>query len=355
MKARRSIVYLYSEVMPYAINIMKELRSYYNADVHCICWDEKKMTPFVPENMEFVTFYKRSAFSDRGLVDFIDDRKPEIIFVSGRMDKGYLKTVAHFRTKGIPVITACDNQWYGNLKNRIASLFSKYIYHRYFEYFWVPGRRQFEFAKRVGYSNNNILGYSLSADVERFGKAYTERRVLNAGKFPHVIVFAGRFAKEKGIDVLVKAFTQFKAEIESDWKLVVVGRGPVNVTPTQDIEVCDFMTTEQLATKSAEWGVFCLPSIWEPWGVVVHEFAAAGMPIIASDDVGAADTFIVDDFNGYVFKSGDSESLKTAFKILASKSDDQLWAMSERSLEMSAAITPLKAAHSFMSVLNKAR
>ncbi|WP_276133827.1 glycosyltransferase [Polluticoccus soli] len=355
MNTQKNIVYLYSEVMPYAITIMRVLRDNFNANIDCICWDKNKNTPFVPTDMDRVKFHKRSGFDRQGLIDFIEERKPEIIFISGRMDHGYLSIIPHFRAKGIPVISACDNQWYGTVKNWLAALCSRYIYHRYFEYFWVPGRRQFEFAKRVGFSNNNILGYSLSADVDRFKQAHTERKNLHSGKFPKNIVFVGRFVKAKGLDILVKAFAEFKKEMQSDWKLIVVGTGPLKVEANADIEVVDFMSTEELASRSAGWGVFCLPSIWEPWGVVIHEFAAAGMPIIASEDVGAADTFIVDGFNGYTFKPGDMNALKAVFVKLNSKTDDQLWAMGDRSIEISDAITPVKAAHSFMSVLNKAK
>jgi glycosyltransferase involved in cell wall biosynthesis len=78
------------------------------------------------------------------------------------------------------------------------------------------------------------------------------------------------------------------------------------------------------------------------------------MPVITSDNVGASDTFVVDDFNGYIFRSGDVNSLVGAFRKIAAKTDEELWKMSDHSIEMSNAITPKKAAHSFMSVLTKA-
>ena len=353
MELNKNIVYLYSEVMPYAITIMRALRDYFNVNIHCICWDEDKMTPFIPKDLERVKFYRRSNFDKRGLIEFIESKNPEIVFISGRMDKVYLKAAVYFKSKGIPIVSACDNQWYGTVKNRIAALFSRFIYHRYFDYFWIPGRRQFEFAKRVGFDNKYILNYSLCADVDCFRKAYFERKEKTVGNYPHKIVFAGRFVKNKGIDILIQAFNEFKAEVETDWKLVVVGTGSLKINSTPDIEVKEYMTTEELAAHSASWGVFCLPSIWEPWGVVVHEFTAAGMPVIASNEVGAADTFVIDNYNGFVFKSGDIKSLKAAFKKLSLKSDEQLWMMSERSAEIAHAITPAKSAHSFMSVLRK--
>ena len=42
----------------------------------------------------------------------------------------------------------------------------------------------------------------------------------------------------------------------------------------------------------AECGAFVLPSRKEPWGVVVQEAAAARMPVICSDSVGAGDHLV---------------------------------------------------------------
>ncbi|WP_276133828.1 glycosyltransferase [Polluticoccus soli] len=353
MNSPKNIVYLYSEVLPYAITTMRALRDNFNANIDCISWDKNKVTPFVPQDMERIRFHKRSEFNKQTLINFIESRRPDVLCISGRMDGAYLDVAVHFRAKGVPVISGCDNQWYGSVKNWVAALFSRYIYHRYFDYFWVPGRRQFEFAKRIGYSNKNILGYALSADVDRFRSAYEARKMQHAGKFPRTIVYAGRFSQEKGIEVLVKAFTEFKSETTNDWKLVLVGAGPVKVESTSDIQVLDYMTPDELVAKSSDFGVFCLPSIWDHWGVVIHEFTAAGMPMISSDGVGAADTFIIEGFNGYLFKSRDVNALKAAFVKMTSKTDEELWEMGDRSFEISETITPTKAAHSFMSVLDK--
>ena len=48
----------------------------------------------------------------------------------------------------------------------------------------------------------------------------------------------------------------------------------------------DFIQPENLE-KVKNAGCFVLPSLKDNWGVVVHEFAAAGLPLIISDGVGA--------------------------------------------------------------------
>ncbi len=352
--AQRNIVYLYSEVMPYVITVMKAVRDNFNANIHCVNWDKNKKTPFIPSDLDRIHFYKRSAFNRETLFEFIETRKPDMIFVSGRMDKLYLEAATHYKAKGVPIISACDNQWIGTYKNRIASLLGKQLYRKYFDYLWVPGKRQFEFGKRIGYENSALIEGLYCADVDVYKNIYLQKREM-AKAYPRTIAFVGRFTAVKGIDLLIKAFLEAKKEVELPWKLVLVGAGDkqYDFNGKNDIVVKGFMSTDELAENSKEWGVFCLPSFQEPWGVVVHEFAAAGLPLICSDSVGAADAFVIENYNGYIFKNGSVASLKQKLVAMMQKTDDELWQMADRSTGMADVITPIKSAHNFISVLSK--
>jgi glycosyltransferase involved in cell wall biosynthesis len=350
MKISANIVYLYSEVMPYTITVMEAMRDQYGVDIHCVYLDINKKSPFVPTDKDKIYFHKRSSFNKGSLIEFISKLEPPLIYISGRMDKEYLQATAAFRGK-ILVISGFDNQWHGTIKNYLQRLFSWYLYRRHFDYLWIPAHRQFEFAKKLGFKNGNILMSLYCADTAPFLQAYEKKKQRQS--FPHSIVFVGRFVKLKGLDLLVKAFTEAKEELKSDWKLVLVGSGDLGfeVDSASGIEVKSFMTTQELSAHSIDWGVFCLPSTSENWGAVVHEFSASGMPLICSDVVGSLEAFIVDGYNGYSFRTGNADSLKVAVKKLMQKSDEELWLMGQRSVDISKTITPQKSAASFMSVL----
>jgi glycosyltransferase involved in cell wall biosynthesis len=343
-------VYLYSEVMPYAIAVMRALVKEHGVAVDCICWDRNKRTPFVPVNEQGITFHKRSDFDEVRIVKFIEERDPAIIYVTGRMDELYMKAALHFKKKCC-IVTGSDNQWTGSLKQRIAAVLSGGLYKKYFEYFWVPGKRQYEYARRMGYAENKIIRNLLTADTAVFGNVYEQNRAAKKMKYPHTMVYAGRFAKEKGVDVLIAAFSEAKKETNSDWVLRLVGFGDMPVTEAPFIKVEGFMQGPELAAACKDWGVFCLPSTYEPWGVVIHEFAMAGLPIICSDKVGAGDDLVVSGKNGIVFKSGDTGDLKKAIIEIISKSDNELMAMAERGHEMSLVQSPSIAARSLMRIL----
>ncbi|MBL0119976.1 MAG: glycosyltransferase [Saprospiraceae bacterium] len=78
----------------------------------------------------------------------------------------------------------------------------------------------------------------------------------------------------------------------------------------------------------------------EPWGVVIHEFAIAGFPIICSDACGASDVFVRDGYNGYTFKKNDKVSLKRVLKKVLNLPNEQLCMMAHRSHILGGYLTP---------------
>ncbi len=351
MQKVSNIVYLYSEVMNYTISIMRVLVRDFGSEVDCIYWDDdRKKTPFVPKDENGITFHKRSAMTVQSIKALLDEKKPSLIYVSGRMDKGYLEVLLQVKGR-IPIVSGCDNQWEGTLKNKLAVITAGNTYHKYFDYLWVPSRRSYEYARRVGYAKNKIIGHMYTGDSSVFPKVWHETKAQKQQMFPHTIAFVGRFAPEKGINLLVEAFNQAKKELSNDWRLVIVGRGDVQVQANEHIEVKDFMSAAQLGEECRNWGVFCLPSTREAWGVVVHEFAMAGLPVVCSDIVGAGDSLVINNYNGYIFESGNVADLKRVILTLMRNPEAELYRMAEASHEYSKCISPEVSAYSLLSVL----
>jgi glycosyltransferase involved in cell wall biosynthesis len=90
----------------------------------------------------------------------------------------------------------------------------------------------------------------------------------------------------------------------------------------------------------SQTGVFVLPSLFEPWGVVVHEYASAGFPLLCSDKVGANDSFLMDNHNGFVFNAGNSEQLKKKLNKFTQMPNSDLVSMSQKSFELAKKLTP---------------
>jgi glycosyltransferase involved in cell wall biosynthesis len=175
--------------------------------------------------------------------------------------------------------------------------------------------------------------------------------------YPGYFLFVGRFTHVKGIDILLKAYQIYQKSFGGDWKLICVGNGDLGhlLESEPGIEVKDFANQQELAELCGRSGVFVLPSRHEPWGVVVHEFAAAGLPLLLSDKVGAMSSFFIEGFNGLSFTNNSIEALCEAMVVLSRKADQELWQMGENSRRLASRITPATSAANLISVVPEYR
>src|SRR5690554_160384 len=68
---------------------------------------------------------------------------------------------------------------------------------------------------------------------------------------------------------------------------------------------------------------FILPSSFEPWGLVVNEAMAAGLPIVLSDQVGALPDLLTPD-NGWQFRHDSVEDCTSCLNTLAETAAEEL-------------------------------
>ena len=321
-----NILYLYAELMGYQIPVLEEYVANYNANVHVVHWNHIKLTPYSPPSIKNVWYYKRTDFqSKQQLVKLALSVNPDIIYVSGWMDKGYLYIAKKFKRTGIPVVSGSDTQWKGNLKQRLATLIFPLTIKRCFTHLWVAGPYQFEYARKLGFNKKEIIFNCLTTDIEIFNKAYFQSKYLKNKNYPHRFLFVGRFDNIKGISLLIEAWKEIRNE-RNDWELCFIGNGPLKsfLEQQEDVLVKDFMQPNDLINEVLQAGCFILPSIKEPWALVLHEFAAAGLPIICSDACGAAPLFVVPGYNGFIFDSFNTERLIEKMRQIIHLSDETL-------------------------------
>jgi glycosyltransferase involved in cell wall biosynthesis len=158
-------------------------------------------------------------------------------------------------------------------------------------------------AKEVGIFANTI-------DVERW-----IARAQGLTPAPHegvVVLSVGRDVPEKGFDVLRTACAAAAVHLA-----IVIGG----------------VSEDEVAQCYADADVFALLSRQEPWGVVVNEAAASGLPLVLSDRVGAARDLLHDGENGYLVPTDDVRAAAEALRRLAD--DPELRRrMGERSREL---------------------
>ena len=131
-------------------------------------------------------------------------------------------------------------------------------------------------------------------------------------------LFVGRLIERKGLEVLLQAFARFPGG-----ELWIAGDGPLRQTAaaaaSQDgrIRLLGHVDGKELPALYAQVDALVVPSLYEPWGLVVHEGLGNGLPVIASDQVGAADDLVERSVNGAIVPAGSAEALAAAMDELA--------------------------------------
>lgn len=343
----KTILILYTELMPYNIVVIKELLKM-NCSVHVVRWMNGK-TPYVPPELPGVVYYARSSFlNSSSLLKTVCMIKPDLILVAGWIDSLYCKVVGRYRKEhDIPVIAGSDTQWRGG-KQWLNVLFSPFRHKRWFSHIQIAGIRQYEYARRLGFSDSQIIESYCSADTYTFQEVSIPLKERN---YPHRLLFIGRFAEAKGLSFLLDAWKSIPDR--KGWTLTLIGNGPLYYTLKgyPEVEIKDFMSQRDLVAEMQYSGAFILPSVFEPWALVLHEAAVAGLPILASDCCGAVPYFVMENYNGHLFIPGDIASVRNAIERLINMSDENLIRMSYKSRELSKRINPEITAQSILSVL----
>jgi glycosyltransferase involved in cell wall biosynthesis len=131
-------------------------------------------------------------------------------------------------------------------------------------------------------------------------------------------LFVGRFIERKGIDVLLVAFRHV-----GRGELWLAGDGPHRSLLEGEakgdprIRFLGYADEGSLPDLYRQADVLVVPSFFEPWGLVVHEGLAYGLPVIATDQVAAADDLIDPGLNGYVVPAGSDAALASAMRSVA--------------------------------------
>ena len=349
------VLVLYSEIAGYFVACLKAFVEEYGGDVHVVRWPINPEAPFQFDNLPGITYHERNDYDDAGLLRLAEEIGPDVLYIAGWIDKPYLKVGRRFKAKGVPVIAAFDTQWKGGWRQKLATVISPFYMMRSFTHAWVPGTWQFEYARRLGFPRERIEMGMYSADSARFEAVYGEAMAAKEAAFPKRFIYVGRYLALKGVLELYHAFRELCEEERHDWTLDLIGAGPLReqLEERAQIRLRDFVQPEELPGLAVEAGVFVLPSRRDAWAVVLHEFAAAGMPLLSTDAAGATTAFVKEGYNGWQFRAGDKDSLKAAFRKIIRKSPEELLEMGRRSHELSKQISPSTWAATLNKIANQ--
>jgi glycosyltransferase involved in cell wall biosynthesis len=316
------VLFLYTEIAEYFVAACRALAQ--NAEVYIIRWPVNSEAPFEFKVPQGVHIIDRNQYDTKALNKKVKEIQPNVIFCSGWIDKGYLKVVKEFSGQ-IPTVLSMDNHWKGTPKQQIGSLVAQYTFLKDFDFAWVPGAKQVDYAKRLGFSDNQIFTGYYTANVERFNAVYEKSKHAKIEDYPKSFLYVGRYIKHKGVFDLWEAFKNYRNSGGS-WNLICAGTGDQweNRIEFEGISHLGFIQPEELSNLIERSGAYILPSHFEPWGVSVHEMACAGLPLILSKEIGSKDMFLAEGENGYSFENKNIVQLTNAMLAIDKLSEVEL-------------------------------
>lgn len=195
-----------------------------------------------------------------------------------------------------------------------------------------------------------VLGYN-AVDNERYARQAERARQSPEGRegLPRSPYFlaVNRFTPEKNLARLVRAYAQYRTSTaaEGAWDLVLCGDGPgasevddaVRASGFADsIHRPGFLQADELSRWYAFASAFVHPSLLEPWGLVVNEAAACGLPLLVSDRAGCGATLVPElpPTTGRRFNPLDVEALSSSLGWMASLASADRLALGQRARDL---------------------
>jgi len=198
------------------------------------------------------------------------------------------------------------------------------------------------FTKAFGYPKEKIFNQYLTVNVERimnFLSQKEELRKIYREKYAipmdsEVVIYSGRLIKRKNVSLIVRALEGLDKTF-----LLILGDGEEKENILRLAEnlrvtckITEFIEDQDELFKSYYAGdLLVLPSYDEPWGLVVNEAMAAGLPVIVSNECGCYLDLVKDGENGFILTDLENPKILRSLilKALAKKAE-----LSKRSLEM---------------------
>ena len=332
----------------------------------------------------------------RGIFQALDELKPKALAVAGWGTADARACLAWCKKNGAKAIVMSETRsvdgrrvwWKEWIKSRIVRKFDGAL---------CGGESHKRYLMELGIPATRIaLGYNAVDNHLFIDNAKGERGIFDKDfqgstgemESPPYFLASNRFVVRKNLARLIRAYARYAESFQQGglatiWPLVLLGDGELREElealcgelglrtagelshgGTEHIEgehlklnsyklktiavggmvvFAGFRQIEELPAFYARAGAFVHPALEEPWGLVINEAMASGLPVLSSRNVGAAEELVVEGKTGYLFDPKNVEEIASALvKIVAMEPEKRL-AMGRAAFEQVERVAPLKA------------
>jgi glycosyltransferase involved in cell wall biosynthesis len=257
----------------------------------------------------------------------------DALVVHGHTPAAMLVAAAAGKMARLPTFLRCETHL-GLRRSMVKSLLRRLLigtYYRALDGVLAIGSANREFYRAIGVPEWRIFHMPYTVDNRRFMTearlTHSERQELRAGLGVHddrpIVLYAAKFQRRKRPDDLVHAAAMLYREGVAV-HTVMVGSGEMETelrALTQrfglpNIHFAGFVNQVALPRVYAACDLFVLPSENETWGLAINEAMCAGLPIVASAEIGCVPDLVSDGRNGRTFVAGNVGGLSDAIRPL---------------------------------------
>jgi glycosyltransferase involved in cell wall biosynthesis len=362
----RRVVIITEIIAPYRIPVFNALAQHDGIDLHVIFLAENDRTQrqWLVYKHEIRFSYqvlrswrqrvgRHSFLLNWGAKAALQRAAPDFIVCGGYNYVAAWQSMSWAQRNGVPFSLWAESTTKDVRGGHAWTEFLKTKFLRGCDSFVVPGKSSAEYLRSYGLPEESIFAAPNAVDTQLFAQraaairrdAAAQRQAL---RLPHrFFLFAGRLVREKGIFDLLGAYGALSPELRKEIDLVFVGDGVARsallkraaaINPGS-IRLEGFAQRERLAAYYALADVFVFPTHTDPWGLVVNEAMACGLPVISSDAAGCVADLVEDGWNGRVVPGRDLAQLTSAMDELARNAELRS-IMGQRSRERIAQYSP---------------
>lgn len=250
----------------------------------------------------------------KGIMKAIIAFKPDVVNITGYYDIASWVVLLYCKLIGISTVLSNESTAEDHTRSGIKEFIKKVIV-RSFDGYFNFGTLSKNYLISLGGKPERMLVNRNCVDNKTLKSKYDtaivhrkeQQKALHLK--PHNFIFVGRLIDFKNLFQLLDAFQACEAADKDGWGLIILGDGALKSELEKyiiyhKIDKVHFfkgVSWEQVPTYLALSDVLILPSYSEPWGLVVNEAMACGMPVAVSNKCGCAVDLVKEAVNGYTF------------------------------------------------------
>lgn len=248
----------------------------------------------------------------------------DAVVIPGYHEMAHWAMLLAARLGGKRVGVFCDSTLNGQKQSRWKGRL-KSVFFRSCDFYFAYGSRSAELLRTFGAKAEWImpgcqaaalpLSYHADSVLKERSRAHRQTQPLS-------LLFVGRLASEKNIDLALRAFARLANEFDNS-RFRIVGAGPDlgrlqalarELGIDSRVIFAGAKNTLELADEYIRASYLVLPSSREAWGLVVNEALHYGCPVVVSDSCGCTPELVLEGRTGVTFESGSLHGLEKALR-----------------------------------------